>query len=134
MRMQLLPAAIRLRRLALLGLLSLACINAVAQSVHYEPVSRAVIESRLGQYRGNDRQRANTLKQLFSGAGCDEQHLSEQSVKGSKLPNVICVLPGSSGKVIIVGAHYDHVSEGDGVVDNWSGASVCAVPLPGGKK
>ena len=39
-------------------------------------------------------------------------------------PKCICVLPGSSGKVIIVGAHFDHVSEGDGVVDNWSGASL----------
>jgi Zn-dependent M28 family amino/carboxypeptidase len=45
-------------------------------------------------------------------------------VKGSKLPNVICLLPGSSDKVIIVGAHFDHVSKGDGVVDNWSGASL----------
>jgi len=26
--------------------------------------------------------------------------------------------------VIIVGAHFDHVSAGDGVVDNWSGASL----------
>jgi len=112
------------RLLAVLTWLALAGIHAVAQSVHYEPVSRAVIESRLEQYKGNDRQRANTLKQLFSEAGCDEQHLSEQSVKGSKLPNVICVLPGSSGKAIIVGAHFDHVSEGDGVVDNWSGASL----------
>jgi hypothetical protein len=89
-----------------------------------QPVSRAVIESRLEQYRGNDRQRANTLKQLFSEAGCDEPHLSEPSVKGSKLPNVICVLPGGSGKVIIVGAHFDHVSEGHGVVDNWSGITI----------
>jgi Peptidase family M28 len=112
------------RLLALITLLPLACLNAVAQSVHYEPVSRAVIESRLEQYKGNDRQRANTLKQLFSEAGCDEQHLSEQSVQGSKLPNVICLLPGRSGKVIIVGAHFDHVSAGDGVVDNWSGASL----------
>jgi Iap family predicted aminopeptidase len=50
--------------------------------------------------------------------------VSEQPVKGAKLPNVICVLPGTSGKVIIVGAHFDHVSEGGGVVDNWSGASL----------
>jgi Zn-dependent M28 family amino/carboxypeptidase len=61
---------------------------------------------------------------MFAGAGCDDQHLSEQPVKGSKQPNVICVLPGSSSKVIIVGAHFDHVSAGDGVVDNWSGASL----------
>jgi Zn-dependent M28 family amino/carboxypeptidase len=34
------------------------------------------------------------------------------------------VLPGTSDKVIIVGAHFDRVSKGDGVVDNWSGASL----------
>ena len=61
---------------------------------------------------------------MFAEAGCDDQHVSEQAVKGSKLPNVICVLPGSSDKVIIVGAHFDHISDGNGVVDNWSGASV----------
>jgi hypothetical protein len=105
--------------------------EAVAQSIRYEPVSRSVIESRLEQYRGNDRQRAGTLEQLFVESGCDDQRLSEQFVKGSKLPNVICVLPGSSGSVIIVGAHFDHVSAGDGVVGNWSGCVPFAVFVPG---
>jgi Zn-dependent M28 family amino/carboxypeptidase len=31
---------------------------------------------------------------------------------------------GQLRQVIIVGAHFDRVSEGDGVVDNWSGASL----------
>src|SRR5260370_17910887 len=70
---------------------------------------------------GNVRQ---TLKKMFAEAGCDDQHVSVQAVKGSRLPNVICLLPGSSDKTIIVGAHFDRVSEGDGVVDNWSGASL----------
>lgn len=95
-----------------------------ADTFRYSPVSRAVVQSRLEQYKGNDRQRAATLKQLFAQSGCDDQHLSEQPVKGSKLPNVICVLPGTSNRVIIVGAHFDHVSAGSGVVDNWSGASL----------
>ncbi len=93
-------------------------------SVEYHPVSRAVIESRLGRYKGNDQQREATLKELFVEAGCGGQSLSEQRVSGVKLPNVICVLPGSGDRVIIVGAHYDHVADGDGVVDNWSGASL----------
>jgi aminopeptidase-like protein len=92
--------------------------------VTYRAASREVIEQRLGKYGGKDQQREATLKQIFTEAGCDDQHLSEQPVKGSKLPNVICLLPGTSGKVIIVGAHFDHVSEGEGVVDNWSGASL----------
>jgi Zn-dependent M28 family amino/carboxypeptidase len=32
--------------------------------------------------------------------------------------------PGTSDRVIIVGAHFDPISAGDGVVDNWSGASL----------
>jgi hypothetical protein len=101
-----------------------SCIGATAESVHFNLVSREVIEARLGKYTGNNRQREATLKEMFAEAGCDDQHLTEQLVKGSKMPNVICLLPGNSDKVIIVGAHFDRVSEGEGVVDNWSGASL----------
>jgi putative aminopeptidase FrvX len=99
-------------------------ISVDAESFRYAPVAREVVEARLGRYAGTDKQREATLKQMFTEAGCHDQHLSEQPVKGSKLPNVVCVLPGSSDKVIIVGAHFDHVLRGDGVVDNWSGASL----------
>jgi acetylornithine deacetylase/succinyl-diaminopimelate desuccinylase-like protein len=98
-------------------------IDVAAQVLRFDMVSREVIETRLRKYAGNNHQRELTLKQLFAEAGCNDQHLSEQPVKGSKLPNVVCLLPGTSDKFIIVGAHFDHVSEGDGVVDNWSSAS-----------
>jgi putative aminopeptidase FrvX len=110
--------------IASIVLLFLSWGGATAETLRFNPVSRAVVEARLGKYSGNDSQRAAALKQMFDEAGCDDQHLSEQPVKGSKLPNIICVQPGSSDKVIIVGAHFDHVSAGDGVVDNWSGASL----------
>jgi len=61
---------------------------------------------------------------MFAEAGCKDQQISEQVVQRSKQPNVICTLPGTSDKVIIVGAHFDRVTEGNGVVDNWSGASL----------
>jgi len=97
-----------------------------AQDVRFKPVAKDIVKARLGKYAGKDNQRQITLKQMFAETGCDDQHLSEQTVKGSKLPNVICTLPGSSPgrRVIIVGAHFDHVDAGDGVVDNWSGASL----------
>jgi len=105
--------------------LSLLCCvgTALAQGVHYSRVSRDVIEARLRQYGGDNAQREATLKQLFVQAGCDEKQISEQLVKSLKQPNVICTLPGSSARTIIVGAHFDRVPRGDGVVDNWSGAS-----------
>jgi Peptidase family M28 len=99
-------------------------IGASAETVHYKQISQQVIEARLRKYAGNNAQREATLKNIFAEAGCDDQHLSEQPVKGSKLPNVVCLLPGSSDKVIIVGAHFDRADEGDGVVDNWSSASL----------
>lgn len=110
-----------------LGLIVLCCgfvVAGRAQQVRYNAVPRETVESRLNQYGGKDSVREATLKQMFAEAGCDDQHVSEQPVKGSKLPNVICVLPGSSDKVIIVGAHFDHIADGNGVVDNWSGASL----------
>lgn len=109
-----------------LAVLAHSWTGATAQSIRFKPVSRDVIEARLKKYTGGNREREAMLKQMFADAGCDDQHLSEQQVKGSKLPNVICILPGSSDKVIIVGAHFDRVSDGDGVVDNWSGASLLA--------
>ncbi len=108
---------------AAIAMLLYSWIGSTAQNTRYNPVSRQVVEGRLRKYSGDNRQREATLKQIFAEAGCDD-HISEQPVKGSKLPNVICLLPGTSDKVIIVGAHFDRVSEGDGVVDNWSGASM----------
>lgn len=99
-------------------------IDGAADPIRIDPVSQQVIENRLRQYAGNDKQREEALKHMFTEAGCDDQHLAEQPVSGSKLPNVICFLPGSTNRVIIVGAHFDHVPAGDGVVDNWSGASL----------
>ena len=95
-----------------------------AQTVRSRPLPQQVVESRLQRYAGDDAQRAATLKEVFAEAGCTGSHLTEQPVKGSKLSNIICVLPGSGDRVNIVGAHYDHISAGDGVVDNWSGASL----------
>lgn len=110
--------------IAILALPPQCWVPIFAQSFRFGPVSRDVVEERLKRYGGNDKEREATLKQMFSDAGCDDQHLSEQAVKGVKLSNVICILPGGSDQTIIVGAHFDHVSAGDGVVDNWSGASL----------
>jgi putative aminopeptidase FrvX len=99
-------------------------IGAAAERVKFALVKKEVIEARLGKYAKKNQEREATLKQLFSDAGCGGDYLSEQKVRESKLPNVVCKLPGSSDRVIIVGAHFDHVADGDGVVDNWSGASL----------
>lgn len=101
--------------------------NAAAQtSIHLNDVPRETIETRLRSFSRKDAEREQILKTAFQEVGCRDEHLSEQPVKRAKLPNLICVLPGSADSEIIVGAHFDHVSEGSGVVDNWSGAAMLA--------
>ncbi|MBN2320050.1 MAG: M28 family peptidase [Acidobacteria bacterium] len=95
-----------------------------AQSAQHFRLEPDTIESRLRQYEGKDAERRITLTRLFEEAGCKDNRLRVQPVKRADAPNVICTLPGRSEKVIIVGAHFDRVDAGDGVADNWSGASL----------
>ena len=88
------------------------------------PVAREIIQQRLREAPNQNAQREATLRQLFEQAGCAGEHLTEQPVPDSRLPNLICERPGATGAVILVGAHFDKVKAGAGVVDNWSGASL----------
>lgn len=90
--------------------------------LRFEVVSRDLIETRIRGFSGSDTEREARLKKFFTDAGCKE--ITEETVKPKDPPNVLCVLPGQTDRVILVGAHFDHVSAGDGVVDNWSGASL----------
>jgi Zn-dependent M28 family amino/carboxypeptidase len=109
------------RVLAALTFLSAASL--VAQ-VSYVQVTPTVIQQRLDLYKGNDTTREAALVRMFSEAGCSTGSLSEQRVAGRKQPNVICVLPGTTQSMIVVGGHFDHIAEGQGIADNWSGASL----------
>ncbi|HEU5336537.1 MAG TPA: M28 family peptidase [Terriglobales bacterium] len=95
----------------------------LAGGLRFQSVKREVVEQRLKSFSRDDSQREAILKQMFTQAGCGE-HLSEEPVQHLKQPDLICMLPGQSNDTIIVGAHFDHVRAGDGVVDNWSGASL----------
>lgn len=97
--------------------------GARAEPAHVLLVDRHAVEERLRAYSGTNSERAARLKQMFVDAGCGG-HLVEQPVRFARSPNLVCVLPGTSGRVIIVGAHFDRVSGSPGVADNWSGASL----------
>jgi Iap family predicted aminopeptidase len=111
---------------AILVLLSASPLhNSAAQtSIHLNDVPRETIEARLRSFSRKDAEREQILKAAFQEVGCRDEHLTEQPVKRAKQPNLICVLPGATDSEIIIGAHFDHVSEGNGVVDNWSGAAM----------
>ena len=118
------------RRAAFTGVLTIAFWLGAASAAQaqgqfqFQVVQRDVVEARLSAFAVKNGDREKELKALFQQSGCDRDHLSEQTVKHLKEPNVICVLPGQTNSIILVGAHYDHVDVGDGVVDNWAGASL----------
>lgn len=93
-------------------------------AIQFAPVAKAVVEQRLGAYTVKNDQREPAVRKLFEEAGCGDDKLSEQKVGGVKAPNLICTSPGESASEIVVGAHFDLVEKGQGVVDNWTGASL----------
>lgn len=105
-------------------LLIILMISPAFAQVRFYRLEQDVIASRLKDMPLKDSERESTLKRLFASDGCDSSHLHEEAVKHAKNPNVICIVPGTSDRVIIVGAHFDHAERGAGAVDNWSGASL----------
>jgi hypothetical protein len=102
-----------------------ACLrtSAFAQSdVRLEP--RDVIEKRLKSFCDDNDTRAEIIRRWLAQSGCAKGNLSEKTAEYDLPPNVVCVLPGETTEIILVGAHTDKVAAGDGVVDNWSGASL----------
>jgi hypothetical protein len=110
----------------LIALLAVTALIGAGQTtaVHFKTVSKTDIERRLSDFEGTNYKRELRLRSLFEEAGCTGDNLTEQRVTHTKVPNVICTLPGSTGSVIVVGAHFDFVDRGKGVVDNWSGCSL----------
>lgn len=90
----------------------------------YFKVPEDKVWSRLEGFATKNPEREQVLRTFLADAGCAPEHLSEEKVAHSSLPNLICVVPGASDRTIIVGAHFDKVKAGDGVADNWSGAAM----------
>ncbi|HEU0118981.1 MAG TPA: DUF4910 domain-containing protein [Bryobacteraceae bacterium] len=98
---------------------------ATGQQVRFHTIPDAVVEGRLERIGKDNAERAERLAALFQEAGCGEPNLAREKAKGSKLPNITCVLTaGPEAEVIVVSAHYDKVRAGAGALDNWSGAAL----------
>lgn len=110
------------RILRLLYVLALVAAGLQAADLKFHAVSRDVVERRLESIRTKNGERQVQIVQLFHDAGCVD--VSEKPIRKKGAANVVCVLPGKSSRQILVGAHFDKVSMGDGAVDNWTGAAL----------
>lgn len=118
----------KLRRRWVELLLLICCLASTAStndSIQFRLATPEVIRTRLKSFLTNNRDREARIRQWLADSGCKDNNLTEQPLDRKLPPNVICILPGETADVILVGAHTDHVdSFGDGVVDNWSGAAL----------
>jgi acetylornithine deacetylase/succinyl-diaminopimelate desuccinylase-like protein len=108
----------------LLALTLASALPLAAQQIIFKPVAPEVVEQRFARLQPKNADRADSLRAIFTEAGCTSENWTEQKIKRSKLPNLICTLPGSSDRRVVVSAHYDKVDAGQGAIDNWSGASL----------
>jgi Zn-dependent M28 family amino/carboxypeptidase len=72
-------------------------------------------------------ERESFMAKLFIQAGAKPEEIQKQAIDVSDKPihNIYVVKLGSTKDIIVIGGHLDHVSEGQGIIDDWTGA--CAV-------
>ena len=102
-------------------ILVLLATRAPGIDIHTAVIERDLLISWVKQSESQNAARLERVRQLFSLVGCVTR---EQPVKHSKLPNLICEIPGPDDAVIVVGAHYDKVTDSEGVIDNWTGTAL----------
>ena len=100
--------------------LLVACVTGDATSIRRTEVPADVLLERLRLAPDTNQARHDALVKLFAHNGCTTTDLDVPH----EPPNVLCVVPGESDSIIFVGAHFDKVKDGHGVVDNWSGVSL----------
>lgn len=93
---------------------------AFGEDLHLKLVTRDALEQRLSKGITGYREREQAIERLFAEAGCT---VRMQPVE-PWADNVICDLPGETSTAIVVGAHFDFINRGQGVVDDWSGAAM----------
>ena len=107
-----------------IALIVASSVAVFAAGLRFSIIKQDVVLNRLHACPAKDLDREHQLQSFFAEAGCSPPALEIEEEKHSKFGNVICTLKGLSDQKIVVGAHFDHVSEGAGAVDNWSGASL----------
>lgn len=75
---------------------------------------------------GSDRAARRAAITRYLDAAHIEYQLQETGEPGRSLTNVVATIPGQTSKTILLGAHYDRVPQGNGVLDN---GTSCAVLL-----
>lgn len=69
-------------------------------------------------------ERLEAAKKLFQQMGASDSDISIEKLKD--VQNLVVTKKGKTNEIVIIGAHYDKVSDGCGAIDNWTGIVIIA--------
>ena len=100
-------------------LLLMVCALANGQQNIVKLSTPEEIKSEFSSVPCKDGERLAAVKALFEKAGAPASAVSVEEYKG--VENLVVRKQGTSAESIVIGAHYDKVSDGCGAIDNWTG-------------
>lgn len=92
------------------------------QDVRTSTEGELVEDLKLGPCKNDER--LDGVKKLFVRMGAAEADIKAEKIKDNQ--NVIFTKKGKTDEMVIIGAHYDKVKDGCGIIDNWSGVVILA--------
>lgn len=107
----------------LLTLVALVCtVNGQGPSLKVSTEEELKLDMTLGPCKNEERFEA--VKGLFERMGAAADEIKVESSNGVR--NIVLTRKGETDETVIIGAHYDKVSAGCGMIDNWSGVVILA--------
>lgn len=95
------------------------CVSVDAQQNTIKVSTPEEIKAEFSSVPCKDGERFVAVKALFEKAGASASDISVEKYKS--VENLVVRKQGTSAETIVIGAHYDKVSDGCGVIDNWTG-------------
>lgn len=110
-------------RLSTLFLLFALTVSGQAQA-SVKISNEADIREDIGLNVCKNDERLEAVKKLFRKMGATDAEIKIEKIKN--VENVVVTKKGSTEETVVVGAHYDKVSDGCGAIDNWTGIVILA--------
>lgn len=98
------------------------CMSAWGQNV--PAVSDASIKADVEKVVCKNDDRLESVRKIFVSKGATEDQIKTEKIDG--VTNLSLTKKGKSSEMIVIGAHYDKVSDGCGAIDNWTGIVILA--------
>lgn len=114
-----------MKRLAALLLLVFALAKLVVAQSTIPVITEATIRGDMALHVCKNKERLEAVKSLFKSKGVSDAELTVENHDG--VENLVFTKKGKKAdEIIVIGAHYDKVSNGCGALDNWTGIVVLA--------